>query len=185
MENKLAQEIEKLLSSIISDKEIILKFRQNLETEKLTRDENPENHFCVYFAACDFKLKQFFIGHHIKSDLWLFNGGHIDQNETLREVVEREINEEWGLNINDLNVDRPALLTTTEINNPTKQKCRLHLDIWYFVNIDKDNFKPNLLKLAEEFYSVEWMDSEQTKKIVSDKNTLKAINFIELNYFDK
>jgi len=185
MKNKLAQEIEKLLINTPSNEETILKFRLNLAGKKLTRDENPENHFCAYFAACDYRSKQFFIGHHIKSGLWLFNGGHIDKDETLRETVAREINEEWGLDINDLKVGSPALLTTTEINNPAKQKCRLHLDIWHFVDVDKNNFKPDPLKLAEEFHSVEWMDSAKVRQMVSDVSTLKAINFIESNYFDK
>jgi len=183
MVNQLAQEIEKILSDTPSSEEVIFKFKQNLAEGKLTRDENPENHFCAYFAACDYKAKQFFIGHHIKSGLWLFNGGHIDKNETIRETVAREINEEWGLDINDLKVEAPALLTTTEINNPSKQKCRLHLDIWHFIDVDKNNFKPDPLKLAEEFYSVEWMDLTKARQMVSDKSTLKAIDFIESNYF--
>jgi 8-oxo-dGTP pyrophosphatase MutT (NUDIX family) len=181
----LAQEIIKLLNNIPSDEEVVLKFKHNLAEGKLTRDENPENHFCAYFAACDFKAKQFFIGHHKKAGLWLFNGGHVDKNETLRETVAREISEEWGLNINDLNVKEPALLTTTDINNPTKQTCRLHLDVWYFIDVDKNTFKPDLSKLAEEFHSVEWMDLAKAKQMISDKNTLKAIDFVESNYFDK
>ena len=183
MKNQLSQEIAQLLDNISSDEKVVVKFRQNLETGKLTRDENPENHFCVYFAACDYKSKQFFIGHHIKSGLWLFNGGHIDKNETLRETVAREINEEWGLNMKDLKIGDPALLTTTEINNPTRQKCRIHLDIWYFINVDKDNFKPDQLKLAEEFYFAEWMDLIKAKQMVSDKSMLQALDFIEANYF--
>lgn len=183
MENKLVQEIRKLLSDILSNEEVILKFKKNLAGGKLTRDENPENHFCAYFAACDYKSKQFFVGHHIKSGLWLFNGGHIDKNETLRETVAREIDEEWGLDINDLKVEAPALLTTTEINNPTKQKCRLHLDIWHFIDVDKNKFKPDPLKLAEEFHSVEWIGLERARQLITDKSTLSAIDFIEANYF--
>jgi len=185
MKNLLSKEIKVLFGSTSFEEDVLLKFKKNLEGEKLTRDENPENHFCAYFAACDFKSKQFFIGHHIKSGLWLFNGGHIDKDETLRETVAREIDEEWGLNINDLKVGYPELLTATEINNPSKQKCKLHLDIWHFVNVDKNNFRPDSLKLAEEFNSVEWMDLVKARKMVSDKNTLKAIDFIESNYFDK
>jgi len=77
MQNKLAIELEKLLDENFSD-EVAVKFRQRLKEGKLTKNENPESHFCAYFAACDFKAEQLFIGHHIKSGLWLFNGGHID-----------------------------------------------------------------------------------------------------------
>lgn len=182
MENKLGKEIEKLLDKACSE-EVALKFRQKLQEGKLTRDEDPKIHFCAYFAACDYKKKQIFIGHHKKSGLWLFNGGHIDEGETLREAVKREVGEEWGLDISDLDVESPALLTTAEINNPIKQTCRLHLDIWHFINIDKDKFNPDPLKLAEEFYSVEWMNLARAREIVKDKGTLQAIDFIESNFF--
>lgn len=182
MKIKLAQEIEKLLNNHFSN-DVVFKFKQKLQTGKLTRDEDLENHFCVYFAACDYKLKQVFIGNHIKSGLWLFNGGHIDKGENLRETVVREIDEEWGLNINDLKVSAPTLLTLTEINNPTKQTCRLHFDVWHFIDVDKDDFKPDPQKLAEEFYSVEWVDLAKARKIITDKSMLKALDFIEANYF--
>ena len=182
MGNRLGEEIEKLLDKAYSE-EVAVKFKQKLREGKFTRDEDPETHFCAYFAACDYKKKQIFVGHHKKSGLWLFNGGHIDEGETLSEAIEREIGEEWGLKVNDLNVGAPALLTTAEINNPTKQTCRLHLDIWHFINVDKDIFNPDPSKLAEEFYSVEWMDLEKARQIIKNKGTLQALDFIEANFF--
>ncbi|MHB8904462.1 MAG: NUDIX domain-containing protein [Patescibacteria group bacterium] len=182
MKIQLAQEIEKLLNDH-SSSDVVFKFKQKLQEGKLIRDEDLENHFCVYFAAYDYKFKQIFIGNHIKSGLWLFNGGHVDKGENLRETVMREIDEEWGLDINDLKVGFPAMLTLTEINNPTKQTCRLHFDVWHFVDVDKNSFNPNPQKLAEEFYSAEWMDLAKARKIITDKSMLRALDFIESNYF--
>lgn len=181
---ELIQELEELIDKSLLDS-VSSVFKQRLTEGNLTRDENPESHFCAYFAACDYKAKQLFIGHHIKSGLWLFNGGHIDENETLRETVEREIGEEWGLDANDLEVGEPSLLTLTEIDNPSKQKCKLHLDVWHFVNVDKDNFNPDPLKLAEEFHVASWMSLEKAREMVTDKSTLQALDFIEASYFDK
>lgn len=184
MKNKLTQEIEDLLDKAVSE-EVALIFQERLKDEALTRDENAESHFCAYFAACDYKNKQLFIGHHIKSGLWLFNGGHIDKDETLFETVSREIEEEWGLDANNLEVSSPALLTIAEIDNPTKQKCKLHLDVWHFIDVDRNNFNPDPLKIAEEFHSVEWMDLATARQLVTDKGNLQALDFIEANYFDK
>lgn len=184
MSSQLAQEIEKLLNNNFA-KEITLLFKQRLREGNLTRDENSESHFCAYFAACDYQKKQVFIGHHIKSGLWLFNGGHIDKSEILRETVKREIDEEWGLDISDLSVGPPSLITTAEIDNPTKQKCKLHLDIWHFINVDKDKFNPDPLKIIEEFHSAKWMSLEEARKIITDKGNLQALDFIEINYFNK
>lgn len=180
--SQLAQELEKLLDDHFSGETAEI-FRQRLRAGKLTKQENPQSHFCAYFAAADYKSKQLFIGHHKKSGLWLFSGGHIDEGELLLETVKREINEEWGLNGNDFKIETPALLTATEIYNPTKQPCRLHLDIWHFINIDKDTFDPDPCKLAEEFYTMEWMDLTKARQLVTDPSTILALDFIEANYF--
>lgn len=54
-------------------------FLARAREENLSRDENPESHFCVYFAAHDPTARELFLGHHKKSNLWIFNGGHIDK----------------------------------------------------------------------------------------------------------
>jgi 8-oxo-dGTP pyrophosphatase MutT (NUDIX family) len=41
--------------------------------------------------------------HHKKLDLWLPPGGHIEENETPDEAVEREVREELGLDVEILN----------------------------------------------------------------------------------
>lgn len=184
MHNELLQEIEGLLNKAVSE-EIALVFKERLKSGCLTRDENQESHFCAYFAACDYKNKQLFIGHHIKSGLWLFNGGHIDKDETLRETVSREIGEEWGLDVSDLEVGSPALLTIAAIDNPTKQKCKLHLDVWHFINVDMNDFNPDQLKVAEEFHTTRWIGLAEARQIITDPGTRQALDFIEANYFDK
>ena len=69
-------------------------FEKRLLEGKLTRDENPTSHFCVYFSAFDPKSQKVFIGFHKKSRLWLFNGGHMDKGETPMEAIKREMGEE-------------------------------------------------------------------------------------------
>ena len=135
--NDLKSELKELLTEKFSDNEIASRFLQRLEQGELTRDENQKSHLCAYFAAYDSDAKQVFIGHHKKSGLWLFNGGHIDKGETMKETVVREIGEEWGLDGNNFEVNAPAFLTITEINNPTKQPCNFHFDLWFFISVKK------------------------------------------------
>jgi 8-oxo-dGTP pyrophosphatase MutT (NUDIX family) len=182
MINCLELELKKLLDGHFPGPVVAL-FKQKLLAGKLTRAEDPADHFCVYFAACDYKAKQVFIGRHIKSDLWLFNGGHIEEGEILREAVAREIGEEWGLDAGTFNIGEPAFLTVTRINNQSKRPCRTHFDIWYFINIDQNSFKPNSLKLAEEFYVAKWMNLAEAREKVINIETLSALDFIEKNYF--
>lgn len=126
---RLSQSLKDLLVERFAHSELQNSFLKRLGEGNLTRDENPKIHFCVYFAAYDPSAKQIFLGHHKKSGLWLFNGGHIDEGETVWEALKREIAEEWGIETPIERMKPPRLLTLTEIENPAKQTCKLHYDI--------------------------------------------------------
>jgi 8-oxo-dGTP pyrophosphatase MutT (NUDIX family) len=160
-----------------SDQPIAQEFLRRAAEGSLTRDENSHTHFCVYFAAyCNAEV---FIGHHKKSGLWLFNGGHIDRGELPGEALEREIGEEWGLKISVAEIGSPQLLTITEIDNPTRQTCTRHYDIWYFIALARDSAIFDAEKLAEEFYEARWMTLQQANTFVTDPATKKALAYLE------
>lgn len=167
------------------DKKIALKFLNRLKEKELSIDDNPESHFCVYFAPYNTSSKQVFIGHHKKSGLWLFNGGHVDKDEDLEQTLEREIYEEWGLDANNFNIKKLGMLTITDINNLKKQPCRTHYDLWNFIEIKKREFHPSKEKLGEEFFEAGWKNLNEAKKLIGNNNnqTLEAINFIKKKYF--
>jgi 8-oxo-dGTP pyrophosphatase MutT (NUDIX family) len=179
----LENDIRDLLRIGKFEPEMVEKYSARLEEGKLTKEENPQSHFCVYFAAYDPQAKEIFMGHHKKSGLWLFNGGHIDPGEIISESLAREIREEWGMKISDFKIQNPELLTITEIDNLTKQPCRFHFDIWHFIPVDKKTFSPDNLKILEEFHEVQWLSPEEAKKIAVDPNTIKGIAFISSNLF--
>lgn len=181
--NKISDRFKDLIKTNFGSEGIALEFLRRIDIGNITKDEDSESHFCVYFAAYDLKQKQFFIGHHKKSGLWLFNGGHIDKGEVPREAVEREIEEEWGIKMPANSIDDPRLLTITEIDNPTKQTCRRHYDIWYFISVNKDEFFPSQENLSVEFYDIKWMTSSEAKRIVIEPGILKAIKFLEEKVF--
>lgn len=182
--SKLTIELKALLNNQFSGDKIASKFLQRIEQGELTRDENPKSHFCVMFAAYDSNAKQVFIGHHKKAGKWLFSGGHIDKEETIGKTLAREINEEWGLNIDDLEIKPSSFIAITEIDNPMKQPCNFHYDLWHFIFVDKNNFKPAEEKLLKEFHKFGWKNLDEARELVQDKNTLLAIDFVENNYFN-
>ena len=151
-----------------------------LELERgggITRDENPEHHMCVYFAPYDPEAREVFIGHHIKAQKWLFNGGHIDQGETVDQTLPRDMQEEWGMIVESPKT--PQLLTMTDINNPGIQTCRTHYDVWYFIPRKKEDFHPDAALLAKEFTQTKWMSLDDAYNIVTDPATHKALNEIK------
>lgn len=183
MKNKQTEELENILKNNFPNNELALKFLERVAEGRITRDENPQSHICAYFSAYDPKAKQVFIGHHKKSGFWLFNGGHIDQGETMKETLIREMDEEWGLNADDFEIKPPAFLTLTEINNLPKQPCNWHYDLWNFISVDKNNFHPVEEKLLGEFHEAGWKTLAEARELIKEKNTLLAIDFVEENYF--
>lgn len=152
-------------------------YLQRLKKGNLTREENPHSHFCVYLAAYDPMTKEVLIGHHKKSDLWLFNGGHIEKDETPEMTLEREMNEEWGVQVKKEIIGDPKLITITHIKKP-RTPCREHLDIWYFIPVSKHDFKPDTKKLEKEFHTAKWVSISQAFSIVTDPNNRLALRWL-------
>lgn len=178
-----AEELREIIEKQFLNTKIVSNFLKRLKHGNLTRDEDDKSHFCVYFAAYDPTAKEVFIGHHKKSGLWLFNGGHIDKDENLNQTLIREIKEEWGLDGKNFEIKLPELLTITEIYNPTKQPCRTHYDLWYLIKASKINFKPEESNLLEEFYEAGWKNLQEARNLIKDKSTLEAVDFIKDNCF--
>jgi 8-oxo-dGTP pyrophosphatase MutT (NUDIX family) len=179
MQDRLKCQIERFLQTTRASKKVVERFLERMKEGNFTRDENPMTHFCVYFAAYDSTTKEIFIGHHKKSGLWLFNGGHIDKGETADEALKREMNEEWGIEI-DLRSISPSLLTVTDIvSNPNGRPCKIHFDIWHFIPVHKTSFSPEKEKLNTEFYRTKWLDIQMARSLVKDLATLEALDFLE------
>ncbi len=177
--NNLYDSIKEEVSSDICTKDVADYFLKRLEEGKLTKDENPTSHFCIYFLPYNAKTKKVFIVDHKKSGLWLAPGGHIDKGEELMQTLNREIREELGVADKIKNKIKPFLLTITPINNPV-QKCKEHLDIWYRFQTDGSEFNVDF----EEFHDVKWLDVNEARKFVIDPANLKALGKMELLFRD-
>jgi 8-oxo-dGTP pyrophosphatase MutT (NUDIX family) len=178
MTERVAERINEIVSEH-STSPVASEFTSRIKEGQFARDENPYTHFCVYFAGFDREGRKVFIGHHKKSGLWLFNGGHMDKGEIPKETLEREMGEEWGLKIGLESIGEPKLLTITPINNPTKQKCTSHYDIWFFVPLTEAGFKPDQKLLETEFHTTGWKSIGEARSLITDSNTLKAISEFE------
>jgi len=94
------------------------------------------------------------------------------------DTVEREIGEEWGVEINMESIGKPKLLTITPISSPNI-KCKRHYDIWYFVPVSEESFKPNKALLGTEFYVTGWKDIKEARSLITQPQTLEAVSEFE------
>lgn len=171
-------DISTIINNAKADPSVKNAFQRRIKEGDITRDENPQSHICIYFAACSFNQRKVFIGHHIKSRLWLFNGGHIDKGETVEKALYREMREEWGFEQRTKSAF-PSFLTTTQIENPEKQTCRTHYDIWYVIPVEMDLFKPAASLLSKEFTEWGWKSIEEANGHMSDISSLRGLQEID------
>lgn len=181
----LKQEIAKTIETSLSQPEVRKVFWKRFKQGDFTRDENQHSHFCVFFAGYDAKSRKVFMGHHIKADRWIFNGGHIDRDELMEQTIKREMQEEWGAGIGPYVLTGPSLITLTLIDN--ESNCKKHFDIWYFLDLDEKQFKPDPNLLKKEFYDWRWLDLPAAREIIDqdDRVMQQALDLIEDELLEK
>jgi len=176
MDNQLAQQLKAIVNASLCDtKETYQHILAKIGQGNLTRDEDAENHFCVYFLPYNADTKEVFLVHHKKSGLWLSPGGHIDKNEELLEALNREIEEELGVKRWFPALPPPFTLSITPIDNRPIQTCRMHYDVWYLVATDGSNFLVN----PEEFHKTQWMAFDKAEQLAKDPATLRTLKILQ------
>ncbi|KKQ97410.1 MAG: hypothetical protein UT24_C0008G0079 [Candidatus Woesebacteria bacterium GW2011_GWB1_39_12] len=187
MSKELATQLKKLASIEIGREEVRLKFIERLQNELLTRDERQLTHVAVFVMAIDISKSMVYIGHHKKSDRWIPHGGHVDKGELIEQTLEREIQEEWGIQMKANDIGEPEFLTITEIENPKQWKvCRRHYDVWYFVRVNNEDFEVDPELLHEEFHEARWVNLNDARNLVGNTPTVQeALDFVEMRYFQK
>lgn len=170
----LYNELKHILNWGVCDSDdTYVRFLKRIEEGKLTRDEHPRSHFCVYFLPYNVKDGTVLLVHHKKANLWIFPGGHIDEGETLLETLNREIDEELGMKNCFEKRPSPILLSVKEIEN-TAYSCRVHHDIWHLLPTDGSAFHVD----PAEFYATKWVLIDEAKKIVTDSANRKALEIV-------
>lgn len=119
-------------------------------TEIFRREKpaTPPKHLVSYFLLVDGDY--ILLVDHIKAELWLPSGGHVESNEHPRTTVEREIVEELGIKAN-FAYPEPQFITATT----TVGKTAGHVDVslWYLVLGDRFQ---QLEFDRDEFARVRW-----------------------------
>lgn len=121
------------------------------------------DHFCAFFMPIHKASKSIYLVHHIKARDWIPPGGHIDENETPIDTLNREFNEELSYRLSNEPIEMFDLSYKEGINDP-KGLCKIHYDLWYAVYL---NQKPSFEFLKKEFHDAGWFSiNEAVQKCI-------------------
>jgi len=139
---------------------------------RIEKPDNPPKHLVSYFVLVDPEQKSLLLVDHIKAQLWLPSGGHVEINEDPRDTVVRELREELNKDAVFLrNNDKPFFITVNETGGLTPG----HVDVslWYLVRGDAKEF---LSYDKTEFNDIEWFTFDEvlaSDPVIFDRHMLR------------
>ena len=130
------------------------------ELFRIEKPDKPPKHLVSYFIFVDKCKQSILLVDHIKAQLWLPAGGHVEVNEAPLETVRREAVEELGENATFFNnYTSPFFITVTETVGLTAG----HIDVslWYLL---EGNVNEVFSFSKEEFYTIKWFTLDDVLK---------------------
>src|SRR5688500_6228602 len=124
---------------------------------RVEKPDKPPKHLVSYFVLIDPDKRSLLLVDHIKAQLWLPSGGHVEVSEDPRNTVVRELREELNKDTVFLrNNDNPFFITVNETGGLTPGHTDVSL--WYLVRGDAREF---LSYDKSEFNDVEWFTFDE------------------------
>ena len=120
---------------------------------RVAKPATPPQHLAVYAALIDDRDMSIMLVHHLAAQAWLLPGGHVDENESPRVSVQRELREELGIApaFHPAFGDDPLFLSITRTRGAGS-----HLDatLWFGFTFDRSlSMSPD----DREFTATKWM----------------------------
>lgn len=124
---------------------------------RIQKPDKPPKHLVSYFVLIDPDHNSLLLGDHIKAQLWLPSGGHVELNEHPKQTVIREAQEEIGQKAVFLRGnEKPFFLTVTETVGLTPG----HVDVslWYLL---RGSIHDDLQFERREFHDMTWYSFDE------------------------
>jgi 8-oxo-dGTP pyrophosphatase MutT (NUDIX family) len=151
--------------------------RSTEDVHRRVKPATPSPHLVVYFLLVDAGAGRVLLCDHRLSGLWLPTGGHVEPGEDPADTVQREAQEELGLQ--GVRAGAPFLLTVTGTVGAPETR---HTDVtlWYAVPADlREPLEPD----AREFAGVRWWSREQVAAALPgpfEPHLLRALDALAL-----
>ncbi|MBP6942476.1 MAG: NUDIX domain-containing protein [Candidatus Buchananbacteria bacterium] len=129
--------------------------KSGAELFRIQKPDIPPKHLVSYFVVIDPKENKILLIDHIKAQLWLPAGGHVEPNEHPKATVEREVVEELNIQA-DFLYDGIFFLTQAVTVNLTAGHTDVSL--WYVLKADSNaplQYDPG------EFNGYKWFSPEE------------------------
>jgi len=124
---------------------------------RIAKPDNPPKHLVSYFVLVDPEQSSILLVDHIKAQLWLPSGGHVEQDEDPVQTVRREAKEELRKEAVFLKNDpRPLFVTVTKTVGLTAGHTDVSL--WYVIRGSKHEF---IDFDRTEFNDIEWFSFDE------------------------
>jgi 8-oxo-dGTP diphosphatase len=124
---------------------------------RITKPDVPPKHLVSYFVVIDTDHESLLLVDHIKAQLWLPSGGHVEPDEDPKDTVMREIDEELHQKAIFLRGnERPFFVTVAQTVGLTAGHTDVSL--WYLVQgqmNDHIDFDPS------EFSAIRWFTYQE------------------------
>lgn len=124
---------------------------------RIEKPDTPPKHLVSYFVLIDPDHKSLLLADHIKAQLWLPSGGHVESQEDPKQTVIREIQEELGLEAVFIRSnDKPFFVTVTQTVGLTAGHTDVSL--WYLVRGNKHDY---ISFDQREFNDINWFSFQE------------------------
>lgn len=180
MTAKIRTAIEHLVSAIIpfdeleqEHTEFVLRWLKSGAEIFRTGPETPNPHLVSYFVVADVEERKLLLVDHNRGERWFPTGGHVEPGEHPKSAVQREAEEELGIEA-DFLCDRPLLVAVTESVWYTEKHTDISL--WYLLRADS---KRQLNFNKKELHGIEWFGWDQIPFESSDPHLRRFIQKME------
>ncbi|WP_165776150.1 NUDIX hydrolase [Clostridium combesii] len=161
--------------------------QQEFQKQTITFVENNKNFYSSHNnkghltgSACilDYTKSYILINKHKIFSLWMYLGGHCEQNDkTILSTALREATEESGLTTLTLLTNSIIDIDIHKIMRYKNQEEHLHYDIRFLFETDRKEF----LKISKESYDLQWVKTDEIENYTTCQSVIRVLKKIKID----